>query len=83
MERYLENSGAEKISHDKYGTLYRKTYPDDEPLVMLRVKNSTPEPDGSYRWYLLRVPSTMLTPKQAVAWTFGQDAEEYEPEVET
>jgi hypothetical protein len=42
------------------------------------VVNSTPEQDGTYRRYLLRVPPTTRTAREAVAWTFGFDnAREY------
>ena len=33
--------------------------PGDDPMVMVEVINSSPEPDGSYRTYWLRVPPTM------------------------
>jgi Uri superfamily endonuclease len=38
------------------------------------------------RWhkkYILRVPPRCQTPEEAVAWTFGMNAWEYRPEVET
>jgi len=44
--RYLIDSGAKVIARDPVGILYRKDVPDDEPIVMVRVLNSTPEPDG-------------------------------------
>jgi len=47
------------------------------------VTNATPEPDGTVRQYVLRVPPTMTTAREAVAWTFGMDAEEYEPQMES
>ena len=45
--RYLLDSGAVAVATDDYGVLYRKEVPDDEPIVMVRVLNTTPEPDGS------------------------------------
>lgn len=45
-DKYLLDSGAEAISHDETGILYRKELEDDEPIVMVRLLNSTPEPDG-------------------------------------
>ena len=82
-ERYLRDSGAKAIQQDARGTLYRKEIPDDEPLVMVKVRNSTPEPDGSVKDYWLRVPPTMKTASEAVAWTFGVEPAEYAPAVET
>lgn len=44
--RYLLDSNAKLIHRDAVGLLYRKEVRDDEPIVMVRVLNSTPEPDG-------------------------------------
>lgn len=51
--------------------------------VMVKVRNSTPEPDGSVRDYWLRVPPDLRTARAAVAWTFGLEPTEYAPAVET
>ena len=45
-ERYLLESGAKPVQRDDYGVLYRRDVRDDEPIVMVRLLNSTPEPDG-------------------------------------
>jgi len=45
--RYLKDSAAELVHQDDCGVLYRKDLPGDEPLVMVRVLNSTPEPEGT------------------------------------
>ena len=50
---------------------------------MVEVVNSTPEPDGSRKTYFLRVPPTITTAREAVAWTFALGAGEYRPAVET
>lgn len=55
----------------------------NEPLVMVEVKNSTPEPDGSIKTYFLRVAPHITNADVAVAWTFGLTLEEYEPFQET
>lgn len=44
--RYMLDSGAEILSRDDVGILYQRDVDDDEPIVMVRVLNSTPEPDG-------------------------------------
>ncbi len=82
-ERYIRDVGASLLARDEYGLLFRKEFGFDEPLVLLRVENSTPEPDGSYKHYYLRVPPDMRTPRQAVAWTFNMDVNTYCPFVET
>ena len=83
QSRFIIDSGAVKVDSDDYGVLYRKDIPDDEPLVMVKVVNSTPELDGSFKDYFLRVPPTILTPREAVAWTFGKNANEYQPRFQT
>ena len=107
-DRFLYDSGAQLIARDAVGLLYRKDLGDDEPLVMVRVLNSTPEPDGvmsrdeaiaafgdaaqaavnapadaRFKQYTIRVPPTMRTAHEAVAWTFGLTAETYHPALET
>ncbi len=56
QDRYLIDGKAKIISSDGYGTLYRKKIKNDEDLVMVKVINSTPEIDGTYKDYFLRVP---------------------------
>jgi hypothetical protein len=81
--RYLLDSGATEIHRDDFGTLYRKTIPGDESLMMVKVVNSTPEPDGSFKDYFLRVPPTMARAREAVAWTFAMPEAEYILEAQT
>ncbi len=83
MERYLQDSGAEQIDVDEFGVLYRKSLPTDEPIVVVKVINATPEPDGTYKYYFLRVPPHMTTARAAVAWTFNMNSEEYAPRTES
>lgn len=63
-DRYIKDSGAEIIQqlpddHPILGLrgawLLRKSIPDDEPMVYVELRNSTPEPDGSFKHYMLRV----------------------------
>lgn len=65
----MQAGKGQKLHVDDFGTLWRIPLPGDEPLVMVEVVNSTPEPDGSWHTYWLRVPPTMATAKQAVLWT--------------
>jgi hypothetical protein len=81
--KYILDAGAEEIHSDRWGTLYKKEQSNDEPIVTVKVKNSTAEPDGSFRHYFIRVPEDCTTAHQAVAWTFGLDTKEYSPSVET
>lgn len=82
--RYLADSGAVAVAEDEYGVLYRKSWgEDDEDLVMVKVINSTENPDGTRNVYFLRVPPESQTPKQAIAWTFGLEEEDYGPSKES
>jgi hypothetical protein len=85
---YLMDSGAKEIDRDEVTLkddiiLYRKDIPDDEPIVMLSMLNSTPEPDGTIKRYMLRVPPDITKALDAMAWTWGLKPEEYRPLVET
>jgi hypothetical protein len=83
-DRYLKDSNAVLFHKDKYGELYRKEIENNnEPFCMVKVINSTPEPDGIYNIYFLQVPPHCETAHEAVAWTFDQTKEEYQPSIET
>ncbi len=82
-ERYLADSGAEPVHRDETGVLWRIQLPDDEPVMMVEVVNSTAEPDGTFRTYWLRVPPSTATARAGVAWTFGTTEQEYRPQRET
>lgn len=82
-DRYLKDSDAKPLHRDETGTLWRIDLVGDEPLVMVEVLNSTPEPDGTHRTYWLRVPPRTRTAKEGVAWTFGVEAEVYAPSQQT
>ena len=62
--RYIQDSGAIVVHElpENYfvkglqgAKLYRKDRSSDSPIVMIAVANSTPEPDGSVKQYMLRV----------------------------
>ncbi len=85
-ERYLHRSNAMVLDECERGTLLvlpHQPQPRDEALRMLRVQNSTPEPDGTRKNYFIRVPPTVMTAKEAVAWTFGMTEKDYAPLNET
>lgn len=81
IARYLEETNAREFAKDEFGTLFRM--PGREPFVILQVINSTPEPDGKLKKYFLHVPPNVVSPKEAVAWTFGMRTEDYAPSVES
>ena len=62
-ERLVREGGGELVHEDETGRLWRRDMQDkqdwwhrDEPVVVVEVQNSTPEPDGSRKTYFLRVP---------------------------
>ncbi|GAA1992301.1 DUF6745 domain-containing protein [Catenulispora subtropica] len=82
-ERFLKESGAEPVQQDETGKLWRIEMPDDESIVMVEVVNSSPEPDGTFNVYFLRVPPHTRTAKEGVAWTFGLSEDQYRPLAQT
>lgn len=81
--KYLQETGAVVIHSDKFGVLYSKPQLGDDPLVMVEVLNSTPEPDETIKSYFLRVPPEIRTAREAIAWTFGLSPDEYDPDEQT
>jgi hypothetical protein len=83
LDRYLRDAGGRVVGQDAYGRLWRLDRPGAEPLVMVEVVNSTPEPDGSHATYWLRVPPDIRSAHAAVAWTFRLNEGTYRPLAET
>ncbi len=82
--KFLVDSNSQVIARDSLGALYRTTEPGArEPSVTVEVTNSTPKPDGFYKTYFLRVPPTVTTPREGIAWTFEMTAQQYDPTIET
>lgn len=82
-DRYLREAGGEVVQRDQCGNLWRAELPGDEPVVMIELRNATPEPDGSRRTFWLRVPPQVLTAMEGVAWSFDLPPERYRPRVQT
>ena len=91
-ERIIRAGFATLLHEDETGRLWRRwvghrSYSyisrNGEDTVMVEVVNSTPEPDGSRRTYLLHVPPSVSTAREAVAWTFGLRGDEYDPAQQT
>lgn len=81
-DRLMREANAELLDKDddelgQPRVLWRLPLANDEPLVMTELINSTPEPDGHRKRYLLRVPPEIKTVQQAVAWTWGLEAKAY------
>jgi hypothetical protein len=76
FERLIKEKAASEINHDDFGKLWRITLKNEPNMMILEVVNATQEPDGSYAHYYLRVPPTMKTAQEAVAWSFNVTEEE-------
>ncbi len=82
-DRFVHEAQAEVLDADRDAggprQLLRVTFADDEPLVCLSVR----DPSTS-RQYLLRVPPSVDTCRQAAAWIAGfDDPDDYRPVAET
>ena len=95
---YLRDADARRLDRDAaFGTLWRLDTGEAAPMLMVEVENRSPEPDGSYRHFLLRIDPELrpilddgsygmpqqATARNAVASTFGMSGPEYAPEIET
>jgi hypothetical protein len=83
MERFLRATRGTIIQTDECGKLWHCHVDNNDTYAIVEVKNGTPEPDGSCRRYFLRVPPAARTPRDAIAWTYGLTAAQYDVVVRT
>jgi len=84
LERFMTSVDARIVQEDDYGRVWQtQREVDGEQFVAVEVVNSTPEPDGSYRRYFLRVPPSIRSARQGVAWSFGLTRRAYAPVVQS
>jgi hypothetical protein len=92
VDKYAKDAGLHVVDRSDFGTLYREAGGND-PITVVQVTNSTPEPDGTYKDYWLNVHPDLcplpdgddselgepqsLTALNAVASTFGLTGAEY------
>lgn len=93
--RFIEDTGAKELHTDSFGSLYSVDVGEEEPLMMVRVVNTTPEPDGSHKIYWLTVDPNayggLTTARAAVASTWRKadgsllfkEPEDYRPAFES
>lgn len=79
-ERFVKAIGAKTIHKSKRGVLVEVDLKDDPDKVAryAHVKDSS-----TARKYYLRVPPSIKTIDEAVAWTFGLDEKDYQPSKES
>jgi hypothetical protein len=79
--RFVSELGGQVIDSSPRGTLYEVRLPEDDPEEVARyvqVQDASTE-----RQYILRVPPTIQTAAEAVAWSFSLPVEDYGPARET
>jgi hypothetical protein len=54
-QRFFAEAKFKEVHSDDWGTLMRKELPGDEPILVVKLINSTEEQDGSFKNYFLRV----------------------------
>ena len=86
IDRYMRESGAKVLDecpadHPMKGLrtarLLRRDVEGDEAITVVDLLNSTPEPDGTVKRYMIRVPPTINKVVDGLAWGFGVTAQEY------
>ena len=86
-EKFLHGIGAEAVHKDDWGILWRSSAgvldTAGQPYQFVQVVNSTPEQDGSFKDYFLRVSPRLTTAHEAVASTYRLTAEQYHPQIQT
>ncbi len=80
-ERFMSELGGVVLDSSPRGTLYEVRLPKDDPERVARYVHV--QDASSERQYFVRVPPTIQTVAEAVAWSFGLSAEEYRPVQET
>ncbi len=79
-ERFVWELEGTYIDGGPRGVLYEVTLPRDPERVARYVQVQDASTD---HYYVLRVPPTIQTVAEAIAWTFGLSLEEYHPAQET
>mgnify|MGYP001591176305 FL=1 len=78
MDNFIKKANPVNLDSTEVGDLIKIDLKDDEPIVILIVKDSSTK-----RQYLLRVPTKMKTALEAKAWTFGFEKEQFTIDEET
>ncbi len=85
--RFARETNAKQLDADVDASgpreLLRIDLSNDEPLVYVSVTDPAKVRLGLEPMTLLRVPPQMRTCREAVAWTFARDVQQYAPQVET
>lgn len=79
-QRFIKLVGGKTLERGKHGNLIEINLPGDPERVAhyVQVQDSSTE-----QQYYLRVPPSINSADEAIAWTFGMNAREYQPGQET
>lgn len=72
-DRYLSELRGSVVAESPAGRLIRFQPPDREPFAMVEVRRTPQAAVGEY----VRVPTSIATPEEGLAWTFGLTVAEY------
>jgi hypothetical protein len=76
-ERFLRESKAKEIDNNRdpqWGILYEV---ESIPVRWVKMRNCTPEIDGSYKDYIIAVPREINTAKEGILWSWNMQSEEF------
>jgi hypothetical protein len=77
---FVRDAKFKVVQRDDFGTLYRRALgPFQSTLCFVEVVNSTPEPDGTFKRYMIPCRSSVRTAHEAVARSFGLETATYHP----
>ena len=80
-ERLIASGAAKRLARDAAGTLWGISWQYCGTTLdrwnAVEVVDGTPGPDGTYRHYVLPVPTNLRTAREAVAWTYGLSGAQY------
>ena len=82
-QRYLSDVGATVVDEFSGHTLLKAEVANGERVVILKVVNASPEPDGSRREYYLRVSPDIENARDALEWTLSSWQDGYHPSFES
>ena len=86
IAKYLEESGAKEINRDRDTKGERILYRKEDKMgavQIIKLENSTPEKDGSKKFYTFRVPPDLSTCQEAVAYLYSREPSKYRPNLES
>jgi hypothetical protein len=77
-ERFLCGADAREIQRDAdphWGTLYEVP---NVPVRWVKMRNCSPEPDGSWREYIVAVPREIRTAREGILWSWDMKTSEFD-----